>query len=283
MIFFLFIISISSMVLQDSLFNLVSKKYLKTMTDNLFYNYRLYLVTFIFFLCVAMGSKVSVFSILLGALFGAVTLLMNLCKIKAMAKGPMHLTVMIVTSSMIIPALSGVVLWNEEFSVAKAASVVLLLLCIRVSLGKGKGSIYKKGWLFFCICAFLADGVIGILQKYHQTSVHKDELLWFLTTAFFVASLFSGIASVPKKKTFDFSAKGHVLVIVSGICSFSINYFNLLLAGKLPTQLFFPLVNGSSVVMTGIVSACVFKEKMTFVQFIGMLGGLMSLILICIL
>ena len=53
-----------------------------------------------------MGSKVSVFSILLGALFGAVTLLMNLCKIKAMAKRPMHLTVMIVTSSMIIPALS---------------------------------------------------------------------------------------------------------------------------------------------------------------------------------
>ena len=63
-------------------------------------------MTFIIFLCAAMGSKVSVFSILLGALFGAVTLLMNLCKIKAMAKRPMHLTVMIVTSSMIIPALS---------------------------------------------------------------------------------------------------------------------------------------------------------------------------------
>lgn len=63
-------------------------------------------MTFIIFLCAAMGSKASVFSILLGALFGAVTLFMNLCKIKALAKGPMHLTVMIVNSSMIIPALS---------------------------------------------------------------------------------------------------------------------------------------------------------------------------------
>ena len=283
MLLILFAISVSSMVLQDSLFNSVSKKYLRTMTDNLFYNCLLYFVAFIAFLCAAIGSKVSAYSILLGALFGAVTLLMNSCKIKAMATGPLHLTVMIVTSSMIIPALSGVVLWNEKFSAAKAVAVVLLLLCIRVSLGKGGGGVYKKGWLLFCICAFLADGGIGILQKFHQSSIHRDELLWFLTTAFFVASLFSGAASVTKKKTFDFSAKDYILVIVSGLCTFSINYFNLLLAGKLPSQLFFPLVNGSSVILTGIVSTCVFKEKITVAQFLGMAGGLLSLILICIL
>ena len=64
---------------------------------------------------------------------------------------------------------------------------------------------------------------------------------------------------------------------------FTMNYLNLKLSGLLPSQLFFPAVNGSSLILTTIVAVVLFKETLTKRQVIGIVGGLLSLIAICIL
>ena len=77
--------------------------------------------------------------------------------------------------------------------------------------------------------------------------------------------------------------KGTLIIgLVCGACTFAMNFINLKLSGLLPSQLFFPLVNGSSIVLSSLVSLFLFKEKITLKQQIGLVGGILALIAICL-
>lgn len=275
--------SILSIVLQNSLFNSVSKKDLKTHTDTLYYNSYIYIVCVILFGILAIGNSVSAYSIALGLLFGIVTMLSNFYKLSALSKGPMHITILITTSSMILPAISGAVFFSEKFSIGKGIAMIALILFIYLSLKKEHTETINKKWILYCFISFLCQGAIGIIQKIHQTSVHKNELFLFLAVSFLFSFLFARILSRKSKTTYQFRKKQYVFSGICGICTFIMNFLNLQLSGILPTQLFFPLVNGSSIVLTSLISVTMFKEKITKLQLTGLIGSLISLIFICIL
>lgn len=276
-------VSMLSIVLQNGLFNTVSKRKLKDKFDTFHYNLWLYLICFVLFAALSFGTKISLFSVLLGLLFGIVTMLSNFYKMTALSKGPMHITVLITTSSMIIPAMSGAIMFGESFSLGKALAILLLIFFIYVSLKKDKDSRLNKKWIIYCILAFVFQGIIGIVQKIHQTSKHKDELLVFLAAAFLFSCIFSMFIARGAKEKLRFTKTEYIFAIICGICTFTMNYINLKLSGVLSTQLFFPLVNGGAIILTSIVSVVIFKEKMSKQQIIGLIGGLGSLILICLL
>lgn len=276
-------VSMLSVVLQNGLFNTVSKRKLKDRFDIFNYNSWLYLICFVLFAVLAIGTKISVYSVLMGLLFGIVTMLSNFYKLTALSKGPMHITVLVTTSSMIIPAMSGAIMFGESFSVGKALAVLLLIFFIYISLKKDKNSELNKQWVIYCILAFIFQGVIGIIQKIHQTSSHKEELLIFLASAFLFSCIFSRCLAHGGKTGLKFSKTEYIFAVICGICTFTMNYINLKLSGLLPTQLFFPLVNGGAIILTSLVSVVIFKEKINKRQTIGIIGGLVSLIFICVL
>ena len=85
-----------------------------------------------------------------------------------------------------------------------------------------------------------------------------------------------------KLKEVKINKKNVALACVCGLCTFCMNFINLKLSGLLPSQLFFPLVNGSSIVLSSLMAVLLFKEKLNKKQLIGLVGGIASLILICI-
>lgn len=277
-------ISISSMVLQNSLFNTEGKSTLKNQSDRFFFNAAMYTVCFSLFLLLAiLTGKFSFYTLCLGLVFGLVTSLSNFFKLTALSKGPMHITVLITSSSMIISALSGALFFNESFSIGKAIATVMLIGFICISLGRSENTEIKKGWGIICIVTFLLQGIIGILQKLHQSSQYKDEIFLFLASAFLFSFAFSAMLSGGMKKERMFGKKQYIFAGVCGLCTFLMNFLNLKLSGILPSQIFFPLVNGGAIVITSIVSVFFFKEKMTKTQLVGLVGGFCSLILICLL
>lgn len=276
-------ISMLSVVLQNGLFNTVSKNKLKNKFDTFRYNSWLYLICFVLFALLSLGSKFSLFSVLLGLIFGIITMLSNFCKITALGKGPMHITILVTTSSMIIPAMSGAIMFGERFSIGKALAILLLIFFIYISLKKDKDAEFNRQWIIYCVLAFVFQGIIGIIQKIHQSSSHKDELMIFLAVAFLFSCAFSGVISKRGKTELKFSKTEYTFAAICGVCTFLMNYINLKLSGLIPSQIFFPLVNGGAIILTSIVSVVIFKEKMNKQQLIGLIGGLVSLILICLL
>ena len=81
----------------------------------------------------------------------------------------------------------------------------------------------------------------------------------------------------------NFTRRLVFFALLSGACTFTMNYLNLKLSGLLPSRLFFPIVNGSSIVICSILSVVLFRERLTGKQMVGLAGGIASLVLICLL
>ena len=281
MIIFQIILSVSSMVLQNCILNNVCKRDLQTSDHVYRFNVLIYTVCIVLFGLAAIGGGCSLFTVGMGLLFGVVTAFSNYYKMLSLSSGPMHITLLITTSSMIIPTMSGV-FFGEGFSLPKLCVVALLIFFIYLSLEKKDDSQINKHWLIFCSLAFLFQGSIGVLQKIHQSSEHKSETGSFLFIAFICSLVYSHIRAKKNLKELDFKRKHIWFALLCGICTFGMNFLNLKLSGLLPSQLFFPVVNGSAIVLSSLMSVMFFKEKLTKKQITGLCGGIVSLIAICL-
>ena len=281
MLNFFVILSVSSIVIQNCVFNNICKKELKTNDDIYRFNMIVYTVCIALFGIFLFGEKISLYTIAFGVLFGIVTALGNQYKMLSLSNGPMHITLLITTSSMIIPTMSGI-FFGESFSIQKFCIVFILIGFIYLSLGKNNNTEINKRWFLYCSIAFVLMGSIGVLQKIHQTSIHKNELNAFLFVSFICSFIFSKIRIKEKSKNSELNKKSIALAIVCGFCTYSMNFLNLKLSGMLPSQLFFPLINGSAIILSSFMSVIIFKEKLSKKQLIGLCGGILSLIAICI-
>ena len=275
------LISICSMVLQNGFFNYVTKNNLKDPAEVHTFNILIYAVCIVTFGVLLLTDSISAYTVILGLMFGVVTTFSNYYKLLALASGPMHLTLLFTTSSMIIPTMSGP-FFDEGFSPIKLCIVAVLIGFLYLSFEK-KGDTGIGGKWFVCsLLAFLFQGTIGVLQKVHQSSEYKGESAGFLFVAFICAAVFSLIRAKGKFHPKILGKTTVLIGLVCGACTFAMNFINLKLSGMMPSQLFCPLVNGSSIVLSSLVSIVLFKEKISRKQQIGLLGGILSLIAICL-
>lgn len=182
---------------------------------------------------------------------------------------------------MIIPTMSGIFL-GENFSVAKLCIVFILIIFIYLLVQKSIDTKFNKKWILCSALAFVFQGTVGVLQKIHQRSIHKAEVSAFLFISFICAIIFCVLRNWGGDKTISLSKQTVFVGLVCGGCTFGMNYINLKLSGLLPSQLFFPLVNGSAIVLSSIMSVILFKEKLSKKQTIGLIGGIISLVGICL-
>lgn len=278
---FLIITSIFSMVLQNCLFNSQCKSKLKTAANINAFNIMVYSVCILIFGLLLLKEKISVYTVVLGLVFGVVTALAYVYNMLSLSSGPMHITLLVTTSSMIIPTMSGV-FFGETFSLAKLCMVIVLIGFIYLSVQKGDNTKINKKWVLYCALAFVFLGTVGVLQKIHQNSAHRSEISGLLFVSFICAVVFCVIGSKGKSTDMVVSKKTVLIALICGVCTFAMNYINLKLSGLLPSQLFFPVVNGSAIVLSEIMSVIIFKEKLSLKQCIGLIGGIGSLIGICL-
>ena len=278
---FLVLTSIASVVVQNGLFNYVTKKNLREGSSIMAFNFFIYSMCVVAFGILLLTQTISLYTIILGLIFGVVTLLSSTYKLFALSKGPMHITLLFNTSAMIIPTMSGV-FFGERFSLAKLTLVAVLLFFLYLSFKKTEDTKIGEKWFFYSLLAFFFQGAIGVLQKIHQSSKYKSESSGFLFVAFICAMIFCFLKNNCKFDRTVLNKKMIFIGLLCGICTFAMNFINLKLSGILPSQLFFPIVNGSAIVLSSAVSIVLFKERITKRQTIGLIGGIITLIGICI-
>ena len=71
------------------------------------------------------------------------------------------------------------------------------------------------------------------------------------------------------------------LMVICGIFTAGIHKINLYLSGVMESVVFFPVVNGGSLMGTMIVSLLLFKEKLSLKKWGGIIIGIIAVILIC--
>lgn len=272
--------SVSASVTLSGCTNYVTKQLLPTKAHINAFNLLMYAVCVLGFLIMLLTGSVSWFTVALGLLYGIVTDLCSYYKLRALSTGPMHITTLFTTASLIIPTVAGV-FFGETLSLPKMLFVGALLFFLYLSFEKKEGGKISWKWLAFTFLCFLFRGSVGILQKIHQTSIHKNEVGGLLFVSFCCACLFSLIRNKGVKASL-LSKKAIGIALLCGVCTFIPNLINLRLAGMLPSQLFFPLVDGSVIIFSMLMSFIIFKEKLTKRQAVGLAGGIACLFGICL-
>lgn len=238
-------------------------------------------------------GKASLFTVLLGVLFGAVTALQGVTNMAALQVGPLSYTTVIISFSTLISALSGVLFFGESIGLWQIIGMVLMLASFALANGgENGGKRANLRWLLLCVVAFLATGAIGVMQKIHQSSAFKEELNAFLVIAFGVSAFLSGVVALLLRKKESGSEKNRndrggmmllfLLMLVSGVCVAVNNKLNLYLSGVIDSVIFFPVVNGGGLVLTTLASLIIFKERLRTKQWIGILLGIASVLCLCI-
>ncbi len=234
----------------------------------------------------------SLYTALFGVIFGLVTAGCAIFHMMALETGPLSYTKVIVSCSMVIPALSGFVLYQESVSVWQYIGMALVLLALVLAVDhRQKDRHASIRWFLYCLAAMILSGSIGVMQKIHQSSPHKGELGAFLLIAFSVSALFSFLM-IPyflKKEhcrlsLCESSASAVPLVLYSLVCGAGIafcNHFNMYLSGVIESVILFPVLNGGSMLLTTAAGLILWKEKLTRAQTAGMILGAAAILLLC--
>lgn len=276
--------------------NYITKKYENSAVARHIFNVFTSIVAALTIFIISGNLKASFFTVGLAIAFGLTTAIQRVVHLQALEMGPFSYTSVIVSLSMLIPTLSGAVVWSEHIYPIQIVGIALMVGCLILSVdfaGEQKKSSLK--WLLFCGLAFLGNGAIGVMQKWHQNTTYKEELNQFLVIAFITSALFSGIMIViskkadkvrtmetdePQKKKL-LTLKPIIIMIIGGLCIGISNVLNLYLSGAMDSAVFFPVVNGGCLILTTLSALFMFKEKLSTKRWIGILLGIISVILLC--
>ncbi len=230
----------------------------------------------------------SPYTVLCGILFGVCTAAAQYFYLLAFTRGAVSVVTFIYACGFLLPTLAGTLVWHETLTPVTVCGVLLLLCAFLLCAGVGEqstpGTKHRYGYAFL---AMLCSGMIGILQKLHQTSSHRAEGNAFLITAFLVSAAISALLAAvgqAKDKAAEplppLPAKACLCALLSGIFIGAANDVNLRLSGLLPAAVCFPVTNGGVVVCAAVTGRLLFGEHLTRNGYRGILLGVIAIVLI---
>lgn len=229
----------------------------------------------------------SLFSFGLGIAMAICNIFSAYGTLKALSLGTFAYTTVIISLSAIIPTLSGL-FFGETITPAQYIGIVLMALCIILSPEKtqNRNRTINSKWLLWCVVAFVSSGGVGVIQKIHQKSEHRTEMPILLLTGFALATVFalymfwnSRKQAAPEPQT----PKNKSLLwipLICGACFAFPHTINLVLAGRLPAIIMFPVVNLCPMMLSMLFSLLFFKERLSPIQWMGIGTGILSTVFV---
>lgn len=222
----------------------------------------------------------------MGAIFGLILTGFQLTLYRALGSGSFAYTTLLSSCGMVISALFGVVWFGQSINVFQIIGLVLMMIMFYFNANPKKNESVSAKWLFFAIIVFFLNGSVGVMQTVFQAYVPdgKPQMSEFLIVAFLIYALASFVTVYKNEKklsqVFRFEPRVLAMGVAVGIGTAINHRVNLYLSGVMDSIIFFPVVNGASLISCTIVSATVFKEKHNIKQYTGIVLGILAILLL---
>ena len=192
--------------------------------------------------------------------------------------------------SVVLPTLAGVVLLHEKLNFVATLGIVLALVALVLVVGGGKRdakhcvSTGGKGWLIGLLPVFIffGTGTGDILMKLTEQRNGADDMSFMIAFIYFIALLF-GILIV----AYDLirgRSKWQWKSALGGIGLGVINYFSTYCVYNamrcFDNVVLFPVYNIGVVSVTALTGWLLFKEKLTWKNYLGLAIAIIAVILI---
>ncbi len=200
----------------------------------------------------------------------------------AISWGPLSISTLIQSYSLIIPTIYGIVFLDEPIKQTTVIGFILLVISLfAVNYVKGnKQSKITLKWIIAIIICFVGNGMCSTVQKIQQEASggkYKSELmimaLIIVGITLFAVSLFT------EKKSITPSVKGGwYWAVICGIFNGVVNLLVMILGGKIAVSILFPVITAGGIVLSSALAIFFYKEKLSKIQLIGVLIGIISIV-----
>lgn len=256
----------------------LGKQYSKRGGESLPFNINKMAIGTLLFLAVGLinGFSFHVQTMLFGIGYGIFLCVSMHTGFKALSTGPMALTSIIASFSLIIPFLFGILFWNEGLTLLKAIGIILLLFAILlINLKKEHG--FSARWFFYAVTTMISNGLCSVLQKIHQTNfsgLYQTEFMFWALLCGYIILTITQAASTKTERKFS------LLGMVAGVANCLANYIALYLSATENASVLFPVVSIANIVAVSIIGILFFKERLKSHQILGLIIGAVSVLLL---
>lgn len=210
----------------------------------------------------------------------------------AVRLGPVSLCTLFYSCGFIVSTIFGVIYYRESVNVFHIIGILLVVLSFVFAVDKKEGEKVNVRYLIASFCSMIASGCIGISQKLFFSLHPGESMEGFLIVSYVLMIFLSGVIYIalvlkrhpgcvekakPEKREKIINL---FFIILFGMLFGAYQKVNTYLAGALPSVVVFPVLNGGVITFTAILSACVYKEKLSSKQMMGIFVCVVSIILI---
>ena len=288
---FIFIILLFRVV--QAFFHKRSSNGIKNITMLIGYNAYTYgisaVLALLLILLTEAGFQINLLTILFATVSGLAFFFATFCSVNAMKSGTVGLDSMFGTAGMIIPILAGVFLFNKQVAPMQYMGLVVFFVSayLLINASKTVYSNFSYKTLLFLIGSMVSNGCTMLAQQMFTTYVPDGDVSVFSFLSFAIIAALSAIfygslvtTGKPEKGTVRLSKQLLVCGVALATAVFVINQLATICTRTVPPAILFTFICGGGTIISTIVAALVYKEKITRKSAIGIVLGIVSLVII---
>ena len=240
----------------------------------------------LFVIISAFGFTFHLPTVLLGIFYGTSLCISMWTGYKALCLGPMALTSMLVSFSVIIPLIWGITVGNETLKAMQYPAFALLFLAImltnadkiKVQKNTQKSSVL---WFLFVGITFVCNGICSILQKQHQTLYPEAYRIEFMLFAMLLCSVIFSVSALKKISLKELKLiKGKRYGVLSGLANGVANFLTLVLASLENASVLFPIISAGTILASLLCGRLLFKEKLKANHYVALVAGIAAVVIL---
>ncbi len=184
--------------------------------------------------------------------------------------------------SVVIPVSLGFLIFGDLVNVFKVAGIILALVAFYLTSKKEKAIKIKTKYVWLPVLLFLAVGINDSMFKIAEHYFIGDDFVVFLATSFFVALILGMIVLLIKmlEKKEKFALKNVLAGIVLGLLNWFSTLYFLKGLDLFDVSVFVPLYNIGVVALSAVIGFLVFNEKLTKLNWAGIVLAIIAIFLI---
>ena len=235
--------------------------------------------------------NLNVLTVLLATLMAGSLALCTYSNLMALKNGTMVLASLFSMAGAFIPCVVSAILFNEPLTKVQIISFLVFLYaaCLLVDCSREIYIDFNKKTLLLLLLSMTSNGCIMLSQKMFTFYVSDGNAMVFNFLAFALSAVFSlllflllqkkyPLSSTPQKTHIDPNVIRYGLVLAATILL--ISQISTTATATIPSVILFPVSDGGGMLICAVVSAVVFKEKITRKSILGLALGTISLVFI---
>lgn len=235
------------------------------------------------------GFSCNVTTLAISSFSGTMLVLGSWFNILALKNGTIALASMFGTAGILIPCIAGIFLFDTPMSPGQWSGVGLFFLAayFLISSSSRIYSRFSVKAFFLLLGVMFTNGFTMLAQQMFTFYVPNGDVSVFSFLSFGIVGVFMLIMSLAHTETrkadqeeTKLTAKLLCLGTVLSIAVFVINQLATLATALVPPAVLFTFINGGGTIISAIVAALCFHERLTAKSITGIILGVLSMVLV---